>query len=61
AILIPESLLQADSLTAHIRAVLENPQAAVKMAHAALATGRPDATDRLVEMVLGLSGPGQDR
>ncbi|MEE9426724.1 MAG: UDP-N-acetylglucosamine--N-acetylmuramyl-(pentapeptide) pyrophosphoryl-undecaprenol N-acetylglucosamine transferase, partial [Paracoccaceae bacterium] len=41
AILIPESLLQADSLTAHIRAVLENPQAAVKMAHAALATGRP--------------------
>ncbi|MEE9389010.1 MAG: UDP-N-acetylglucosamine--N-acetylmuramyl-(pentapeptide) pyrophosphoryl-undecaprenol N-acetylglucosamine transferase [Paracoccaceae bacterium] len=56
AILIPESLLQADSLAAHIRAVMENPEAAVKMAHAALATGRPDATERLVELVQTLSG-----
>ena len=51
AILIPESLLEVDSLTEHIQAVMQNPDAAVKMAHGALAMGRPDATDRLVEMV----------
>jgi len=56
AMLIPESLLEADSLAEHIRAILENPDAAVKMAHAALANGRPDATERLVEMIETLSG-----
>jgi len=58
AILIPESLLEPDSLAAHIHAVLSNPDAAVKMAHAALAKGRPDATERLVELVEGLAGKG---
>ncbi len=56
AILIPESLLETDSLAEHIRAVMENPDAAVKMAHAALAKGRPDATERLVELVQSVSG-----
>ncbi len=58
AILIPESLLEPASLAAHIHAVLSNPDAAVKMAHAALAKGRPDATERLVELVEGLAGKG---
>jgi UDP-N-acetylglucosamine--N-acetylmuramyl-(pentapeptide) pyrophosphoryl-undecaprenol N-acetylglucosamine transferase len=58
AILIPESLLEPASLAAHIHAVLSNADAAVKMAHAALAKGRPDATERLVELVEGLAGKG---
>ncbi len=61
AILIPESRLESDALAAHIHAVLSNPDAAVKMAHGALAQGRPDATERLVEMVEGISGKGTDR
>ncbi len=51
AILIPESRLAPDTLTEQIEAVFSNPKAAVKMAHAALAKGQPDATDRLVEFV----------
>ena len=60
AILIPESLLEPDTLAAHISAVFSNPDAAVKMAHAALALGRPDATDRLVEMVEGVANRKPD-
>jgi UDP-N-acetylglucosamine--N-acetylmuramyl-(pentapeptide) pyrophosphoryl-undecaprenol N-acetylglucosamine transferase len=55
AILIPESLLAVDTLAEHIQTIMQNPDAAVKMAHGALAVGRPDATDRLVEMVEGLA------
>ncbi|WP_212523598.1 UDP-N-acetylglucosamine--N-acetylmuramyl-(pentapeptide) pyrophosphoryl-undecaprenol N-acetylglucosamine transferase [Actibacterium sp. MT2.3-13A] len=51
AILIPESMLDAATLAEHIAAILSNPEAAVQMAHGALAHGRPDATERLVEMV----------
>jgi len=58
AILIPESRLKPDTLASHIHSVISNPEAAVKMAHAALAQGRPDATARLVEMVEGISGRG---
>ncbi|MGR3344061.1 MAG: UDP-N-acetylglucosamine--N-acetylmuramyl-(pentapeptide) pyrophosphoryl-undecaprenol N-acetylglucosamine transferase [Paracoccaceae bacterium] len=61
AILIPESRLAPDTLAEQIVAVLSNPEAAVKMAHAALAMGRPDATDRLVELVEALSGRGADK
>ncbi|MGR3291045.1 MAG: UDP-N-acetylglucosamine--N-acetylmuramyl-(pentapeptide) pyrophosphoryl-undecaprenol N-acetylglucosamine transferase [Paracoccaceae bacterium] len=61
AILIPESLLQVDTLADNIRSVMVNPDAAVKMAHAALAMGRPHATDLLVEMVLEISGRGKNR
>ena len=51
AILIPESRLDPETLAVHVRAVLENPEAAVKMAHAAQAQGLPDAAARLAELV----------
>lgn len=51
AIMIPESALDAATLSAHIAAILGNPEAAVRMAHGALAHGRPDATEALVAMV----------
>ncbi|MGC9370544.1 MAG: undecaprenyldiphospho-muramoylpentapeptide beta-N-acetylglucosaminyltransferase [Paracoccaceae bacterium] len=56
AVMIPESALDAATLSEHIAAILSNPEAAVKMAHGALAHGRPDATERLVEMVETLAG-----
>jgi len=55
AILIPESALDADSLSAQMAAVLENPQAALAMSRNALAIARADATDRLVELVESLT------
>jgi len=55
AILIPESALDAAALAAQISAVLENPNAAAVMARNALAQGRADATDRLVEIVESLT------
>ncbi|GAA6161576.1 UDP-N-acetylglucosamine--N-acetylmuramyl-(pentapeptide) pyrophosphoryl-undecaprenol N-acetylglucosamine transferase [Ruegeria sp. HU-ET01832] len=51
AIMIPENLLDVAALTEQITAVLTNPEAAQKMAHAALSTGAPDATERLVHLV----------
>jgi len=59
AILIPEAALEPDTLTGQIGAVFSNPAAAVKMAHGALAAGRPDATERLVEMVETLANHRQ--
>lgn len=58
AIMIPEGLLTAATLTDYIRSILENPDAAVKMAHGALAQGRADATEQLVDMVETLAGKG---
>ncbi len=55
AVLIPESRLDAATLTGHVAAILENPKAATRMAQSALGYGTPDATDRLVEMVLNLT------
>lgn len=55
AILIPEKALDPDSLAAQLEAVLTAPAAAVKMAQNALAQGRPDATERLVALVLSLT------
>lgn len=55
AILVPESALDAASLSAQMAAVLENPAAAERMAANALALGRPDATERLAAMVLHLA------
>ncbi len=55
AVLIPESRLDAATLCGHVAAILENPGAAVKMAHAALNYGIPDATGRLVAMVESLA------
>ncbi|GHC31544.1 UDP-N-acetylglucosamine-N-acetylmuramylpentapeptide N-acetylglucosamine transferase [Gemmobacter caeni] len=55
AILIPESALDPATLTAQMAAVLTQPQAAGRMAANALAQGRPDATERLVDLVLRLA------
>ena len=55
AVLIPESRLDVATLAGHVAAILENPQAATRMAQSALGCGTPDATDRLVEMVLTLT------
>ncbi|MGB3279446.1 MAG: UDP-N-acetylglucosamine--N-acetylmuramyl-(pentapeptide) pyrophosphoryl-undecaprenol N-acetylglucosamine transferase [Pseudorhodobacter sp.] len=55
AILIPESALDAASLSAQMATVFENPKAAQLMARNALALGRADATDRLVELVESLT------
>ncbi|CUJ86454.1 UDP-N-acetylglucosamine--N-acetylmuramyl-(pentapeptide) pyrophosphoryl-undecaprenol N-acetylglucosamine transferase [Ruegeria denitrificans] len=51
AIMIPENALDVSSLTEQVTAVLTNPEAAQKMAHAALSTGAPDATERLTALV----------
>lgn len=56
AILIPESALEVGALSAQIGAVLSNPDAATRMAAAALSAGKPDATERLAELVEGLAG-----
>lgn len=56
AILIPESKLDAATLSAQIANVLEHPDGAVQMARAALSTGIPDATDRLVALIDELTG-----
>ncbi len=51
AILIPESKLGAASLAEQLALVLDNPDAASRMAHAALAQARPDAAERLADLV----------
>ncbi|WP_424989588.1 UDP-N-acetylglucosamine--N-acetylmuramyl-(pentapeptide) pyrophosphoryl-undecaprenol N-acetylglucosamine transferase [Fluviibacterium sp. S390] len=61
AILIPESHLTQQIMTEQIAAVLQHPDTAVKMAHGALAQGRPDATDRLVALVETYADKGQNR
>ena len=55
AILIPENLLDAETLAAQITAVLTHPDAAARMAQAALSVGAPDATERLVALVEDLA------
>jgi UDP-N-acetylglucosamine--N-acetylmuramyl-(pentapeptide) pyrophosphoryl-undecaprenol N-acetylglucosamine transferase len=56
AVLIPEKALDAASLAGHIAAILNDPAKAEGMARAALATGKPDATQRLVALVEALAG-----
>ncbi|GHG95653.1 UDP-N-acetylglucosamine--N-acetylmuramyl-(pentapeptide) pyrophosphoryl-undecaprenol N-acetylglucosamine transferase [Pseudodonghicola xiamenensis] len=58
AILIPESRLDEATLSTQIATVLSHPDGAVQMAHAALAAGIPDATDRLVALVEQLAEEG---
>ncbi len=55
AILIPEARLDAGMLAGHVADVLGQPETAQKMAQAAVSVARPDATERLVEIVLKLS------
>jgi len=56
AVLIPEKALDAEVLARHIAAILGDPTAAATMAANALATGRPDATLRLMALVEALGG-----
>jgi UDP-N-acetylglucosamine--N-acetylmuramyl-(pentapeptide) pyrophosphoryl-undecaprenol N-acetylglucosamine transferase len=51
AVLIPEKALDAEALATQMAAILTQPAAAIRMAQNALAQGRPDATDRLVDLV----------
>ena len=55
AILIPESKLDVGNLSEQIGAVLDNPDAAARMSRAALAAGKPEATDELVALVEDLA------
>ncbi|WP_282094559.1 UDP-N-acetylglucosamine--N-acetylmuramyl-(pentapeptide) pyrophosphoryl-undecaprenol N-acetylglucosamine transferase [Epibacterium ulvae] len=55
AVLIPESKLETTVLHEQISAILNNPKAATQMSAAALGTSIPDATERLVAEVEGLS------
>ncbi|MDO9640021.1 MAG: UDP-N-acetylglucosamine--N-acetylmuramyl-(pentapeptide) pyrophosphoryl-undecaprenol N-acetylglucosamine transferase [Pseudotabrizicola sp.] len=55
AIVIPEKVLDAQSLSGHMAAVLSQPDAASRMAVNALSQGRPDATGRLVALVEALA------
>jgi UDP-N-acetylglucosamine--N-acetylmuramyl-(pentapeptide) pyrophosphoryl-undecaprenol N-acetylglucosamine transferase len=56
ALLVPEKALDADGLAGQIAAILEDPAKAEAMARAALACGKPDATQRLAALVEALAG-----
>lgn len=55
AILVPEKALDPAALAAQLEVVLTAPDAAARMARNALAQGRPDATERLMSLVLSLT------
>ena len=55
AILLPESVLDADSLTRDLREILSDPARAAQMADTALSLGRPDAAARLHDLVEDLA------
>jgi UDP-N-acetylglucosamine--N-acetylmuramyl-(pentapeptide) pyrophosphoryl-undecaprenol N-acetylglucosamine transferase len=56
AVVIQEKALDPATLAGHIAAILEDPHRAEGMARAALGEGKPDATARLVALVLELGG-----
>ncbi|WBU59473.1 UDP-N-acetylglucosamine--N-acetylmuramyl-(pentapeptide) pyrophosphoryl-undecaprenol N-acetylglucosamine transferase [Paracoccus albus] len=51
ALMLPESILDPETLTRDMLAVLTDPDRAAGMAAAALSLGRPDAAQRLYEIV----------
>lgn len=55
AVLLPERDFTPGRLTAELAAILTDPARAAAMAAAALATGRPDATERLAQLVTALA------
>lgn len=55
AVMVTESDLQVDSLSAQIAAVLQDPNWATAMAQSALACGKPDATQTLVDLAMKLA------
>ncbi|UYV36118.1 UDP-N-acetylglucosamine--N-acetylmuramyl-(pentapeptide) pyrophosphoryl-undecaprenol N-acetylglucosamine transferase [Rhodobacteraceae bacterium D3-12] len=59
AIVIPESKLEVESLSEQIRLVLSQPEGALAMSQGAIAMGKPEATDELVQLVEQLAGVEQ--
>ena len=55
AVVLPESVLDADSLARDLRAILTDAPRARQMAEAALSLGRPDAAARLHDLVTELT------
>lgn len=55
ALMLPESVLDAESLTRDMLAIISDPARASRMAAAALSLGRPDAARRLYDLVTELS------
>ncbi|MDO5620145.1 MAG: UDP-N-acetylglucosamine--N-acetylmuramyl-(pentapeptide) pyrophosphoryl-undecaprenol N-acetylglucosamine transferase [Paracoccus sp. (in: a-proteobacteria)] len=51
ALVVPESVLDPETMMRDIRAILTDPARAQQMAQAALALGRPDAAERLAQIV----------
>ncbi len=58
AFMIREADLTPDTLATHITAILTDPEGAAAMAAASLSLGRPDATDRLADLVEHLAQQG---
>lgn len=56
AIVIPESRATVEIMAEQIASILTQPDGAVKMAHAALSVGKPEATEELVALVEELAG-----
>ncbi len=56
AILIPEKLLEVDTLSQQIAMVLANPEGALKMAQEALTCAMPHAPQHLADMVEEIAG-----
>jgi UDP-N-acetylglucosamine--N-acetylmuramyl-(pentapeptide) pyrophosphoryl-undecaprenol N-acetylglucosamine transferase len=56
AVVLAEKALDAEGLSRHIAAILEDPMTAETMAQAALGEAKPDATARLVALVEALGG-----
>ena len=60
AIMVPESALTPESLTAQVEGILTNAQTANQMANAALSLGKPEAAETLAQMVEDLANTGKD-
>ena len=58
AIMVPESAASTESMTEQIKSVLDNPDAAMQMALAALSMGKPEAAENLAAMVESLAQQG---
>ena len=59
AILIPEAKFETAALSEQIAMVLSHPAGADQMARAALAQGKPEATEHLVQLVEALAAHGK--
>ena len=59
AILIPETALTPDALSAQIENVLSHPEGAAQMSRAAMSCAMPDASTRLADLVETLADKGK--